>query len=289
LSGWSLKDDEENHINLSNIVIPPQGFFAVPLDEYTLKQKGYVALYDQKRHQKDKIMYRGAAAGKSFAMVSGDWLWVTPTPDRENKVDAVVVETSALNISPTKPVVVATVAAKPKTSKPSTVKTTASKNQPTRPLVSLELITDKMVGRVLKTSGVVSEKKGNIITIKDADHSLRVSLAAVNYRKENIAPGIGDKVIVTGQVRKSNAGLRIVPRMLAEITIEKPPPPPKIEPVVEIVIPAEQPRSLPWPAIFVALGSILASLLIKGTISLEKMKGYLVGVVHRLRVRRAPK
>ncbi len=289
LSGWSLKDDEEHQINLSNIVIAPHGFFAVPLDEYTLKQKGYVALYDQKRHQKDKIMYRGAAVGKSFAMVSGDWLWVTPSPDRENKVDVVVAEMPTPNTAPTKQVVVEVVSTKPKTPKPSTVKTTASKSQPIRPLVSLERITDKMVGKVLRTSGMVSEKKGNIATIKDGDHSFRVSLAAVNYRKENIVPGIGDKVVVTGQVRKSNAGLRIVPRTLAEITLEKPPPPTKVEPVVEMVIPVEKPRSFPWPAIFVALGSILVSLLIKGAISLEKMKGCLVRVVHRLRVWRAPK
>lgn len=143
-------------------------------------------------------------------------------------------------------------------------------------ITPLDSIRDTMIGRKIRARGIVHEKKGNIVVIKEGSSSLRVSLASVNYGGQKVTPALGDTLDATGIVKKSNAGIRIVPWQVSQVIIEKPKPKESMKDIVAVVpTHPTQPRKIPIQTFFVGAVSILISVGIMWGNPFKNMRNYI--------------
>jgi len=86
--------------------------------------------------------------------------------------------------------------------------------------VKIKDINDDLIGRVIKTSGIVVKTAGSTIWISDGAKQIRIYLYSYTGIKK-LGLKKGDKVIISGILSKTSAGFRLLPRTRDEIKIIK--------------------------------------------------------------------
>lgn len=217
LDGWIVTDQKVNYHFAKEAAIKPNGFMVLKQAEtkITLNNSGdTIYLVDPAGKIVHGVTYGKATDDQSFARTAdgNGWRWTEAvTPARANEFS----EDEERSIGQTiedSPQMVARATG--------TETTTNSARVADAPLVmKIVDVTEAMVGQLVTVTAEAESVSGrNVYLVDEAGNTLRVYIPK-KPGLETVGIKAGETVTITGEISKTSAGLRIVPRQAADIRV----------------------------------------------------------------------
>ena len=210
LAGWALTDKKVRYRFTDSAVIPAHGYVAIKRSDtkIALNNTGKdIFLQDPAGKIISGVEYGSAKEDQAFARTldGKGWRWTEKsTPGARNEFtedgDELIAPSSVQDTASVKSI------------------NTAATNQDLQP-VEIASIDEGQIGKIVVASGMVDSVSGrSFYLVDDEGNSIRVYVPK-KPGLETLTVKAGDTISVTGEVSKTDAGLRIVPRTKSDIIV----------------------------------------------------------------------